>query len=55
MASIRASLDLQQEQKSDEKPFLFVVENVPLELTSEDIQMQISAKVGCQVKIYRAY
>jgi hypothetical protein len=46
LASIRASLDLAKDQESDELPFLFVVENVSLDLTSEEIQMQLSAQLG---------
>ena len=56
MASIRASLNLEQTVSCDdnEKPFLFVVNNVPLELETEDIQHKISLDCG-QVKVYRAY
>ena len=48
MASIRASLNLEQAISSDdnEKPFLFVVNNVPLELETEDIQHKISLDCG---------
>lgn len=37
MASIKASFDLSKDQESDEKPFLFVVENVDLKISTEDI------------------
>jgi len=32
-----------------------VVDNVSLDLTSEEIQLQLAAQLGSQLKVYRAY
>ena len=59
LASIRSSLDLEKPLReadlADEKPFLFAVENVPLSLDSEDLQLHLSHVLGFEVKVYRAF
>ena len=38
LASIRASLDLTKDYAAtSDKPFLFVIQNVPLDMSSEDV------------------
>lgn len=47
MASIRASLDLQKPQESDNlKPFLYVIENVSLGTDTEELQLELSKELG---------
>lgn len=47
LASIRSSLDLQKPQESDnEKPFLYVLENVNLTTETEDLQLELSKELG---------
>jgi hypothetical protein len=58
MSSIRTSMNLEQNHSglaTDGKSFVFVVKNVPLHLTNEEVQAIISKNLLTDVKVYRAY
>jgi hypothetical protein len=58
MSSIRTSMNLDQDHSglaTDAKSFVFVLQNVPLHLTNEEIQGILSKKFTTDCKVYRAY
>lgn len=58
MSSLRNSMNLSQEAgglSTDGKSFVFVMQNVPLFLTNEEIQQILTDKFKFDIKVYRAY
>ena len=58
MASLRTSMNLESSHRglaTDGKSFVFVVQNVPLHLPTEDVQSILTKELGTDVKIYRAF
>lgn len=58
MANLRSSMNLEAPAlglATDAKNFVFVLENVPLHLSSDEIQLVLTKRFETDVKIYRAF